>query len=74
MHALCGKISSFFFLIFSLEYQTAFRYLDVGYASALSITLLFMIILLSIAFIKVGGIDDRTWKRESIRLYPTAER
>ena len=41
-------------------YQTAFRYLDVGYASALSITLLLMIILLSIAFIKVGGIDDRT--------------
>jgi multiple sugar transport system permease protein len=36
-------------------YLTAFRYLDIGYASALSLTLLIMIIVLSSIFIKVGG-------------------
>ena len=37
-------------------YQTAFRYLDVGYASAMSVTLLLMIVVLSMAFIRAGGI------------------
>lgn len=36
-------------------YLTAFRYLDIGYACALSLTLLVMIIFLSIIFIKAGG-------------------
>jgi len=36
-------------------YITAFRYLDIGYASALSLTLLIMIIFLSMILIKAGG-------------------
>jgi multiple sugar transport system permease protein len=40
-------------------YTIAFRYLDIGYAGALSITLLLMLIILSIAFIRLGGFYER---------------